>query len=242
MTHRPITSLSAFLFYGAKPKIGTKMAISRGRHSWDDNFTIVNNDWLRDERLTFKARGLLAYIESHSIEWKINVSWLVAHSVEGKEAIRSAIAELELHGYLKRIQENVGGRFGEAHYITQDPVDDLPLAENPSAENPPLKKTIDKKTIDKNKERELFEEFWSIYPKKIDKTAAVRQFRRALNRVTFEDILAGVIKFAADPNLPEEKRFIKNPATWLNNDGWQEGPLPERKSKKHIEPELNLED
>ena len=63
-----------------------------------------------------------------------------------------------------------------------------------------------------------------------------------MNRVTFEDILAGVIKFAADPNLPEEKRFIKNPATWLNNDGWQEGPLPERKSKKNIEPELNLED
>lgn len=211
------------------------MSISRGRHDWDDNFTIISNDWLRDERLTFKARGLLAYIESHTIGWKINVAWLVAHSVEGKEAIRSAIAELELYGYLHREQENVGGRFGEVQYTTQQPVTDLPLAENPPAENPPLKKTIDKKTIDKNIEREQFDEFWSIYPKKVDKTQALRQFRRALNRATFEDILAGLIRYSNDPNLPEEKRFIKNPATWLNADGWAEGPLPERRKTKKQE-------
>jgi len=206
------------------------MPIQRGRHEWDDNFTIISNNWLRDERLSFKARGLLAYIESHHIDWKINVGWLVAHSVEGKESIRSALAELELHGYLDRKQENVGGRFGEVHYVTQEP-----LPENPPAENPPLKKTIDKKTIDKNIEREQFEEFWNLYPKKIDKAPAFRQFRRALNRVEFEDILAGVMRFAADPNLPKEKRFIKNPATWLNADGWGEGPLPERNKKKQTD-------
>lgn len=70
-------------------------------------------------------------------------------------------------------------------------------------------------------------EFWSIYPKKTDKAQAKRMFNRALNRVRFEDILAGVIKFANDPNLPTEKRFIKNPATWLNADSWENGPLPE---------------
>lgn len=203
------------------------MPIQRGRHYWDDNFTIISNDWLRDERLTFKARGLLAYIESHSVDWKINVAWLVAHSVEGKEAIRSAINELELHGYLKREQENQAGRFGEVTFTTQEP-----LAENPLAENPPLKNTINKNTIDKNKEREQFDEFWAIYPKKVDKTQAIRMFRRVLNRASFEEILAGVIRLANDPNLPTEKRFIKNPATWLNADGWQEGPLPERKQKK----------
>ena len=208
------------------------MPIQRGRHSWDDNFTIISNEWLRDERLSFKARGLLAYIESHHPEWSISVTWLAGHSIEGKEALRSAIAELELYGYLEREQENKGGRFGEVKWTTREPVTDEPLAENPLAENPPLKKTIDNKTIYKNKEREQFDEFWHLYPKKVDKTQALRQFKRALNRATFEDILAGVIKFANDPNLPEEKRFIKNPATWLNADGWQEGPLPERKKSR----------
>ncbi len=132
-----------------------------------------------------------------------------------------------MYGYLSREQENIGGRFGEVTWITQEP-----LAENPLAENPPLKKTIDKNTIEKNKERELFDEFWNLYPKKTDKQLAFRQFRRALNRATFEDIIAGVIKYASDPNLPSEKRFIKNPSTWLNADAWENGPLPERKKQK----------
>lgn len=203
------------------------MPIIRGRHSFDDHYTQIPNHWLRDERLSFKARGLLAYIESHVADWSISVTWLAAKNIEGKEALRSAIAELELYGYLKREQENKGGRFGEVTWTSQEP-----LAENPLTENPPLKKNIDKNTIEKNIEREQFDEFWAIYPKKMDKTQAFRQFRRALNRVKFEDILAGVIKFANDPNLPTEKRFIKNAATWLNNDCWEEGPLPERKGKR----------
>lgn len=203
------------------------MPIKKGRHSWDDQFTQISNFWLRDNRLSFKARGLLAYIESHTPEWNISVHWLAAQNPEGKEALRSAIAELELYGYLKREQENVEGRFGEVTWTTQEP-----LAENPPAENRPLKKTIEKNTIDKNIEREQFTEFWKLYPKKVDKTQALRQFKRALNRATFEDILAGLIRFTNDPNLPDEKRFIKNPATWLNGDGWEEGPLPERNRNK----------
>lgn len=203
------------------------MPLVKGHHEFDEQFTQIKNDWLRDERISFKARGLLAYIESHSTGWQISVHWLAGKNPEGKEAIRSAIQELELYGYLKRSQENVGGKFGEVTWTTQEP-----LAENPLAENPPHKNTIEKNTIDKNKERELFDEFWAIYPKKVDKAIAFRQFRRALNRVGFETILAGVIKFANDSNLPTEKRFIKNPATWLNADAWENGPLPERKGKK----------
>lgn len=203
------------------------MPIIKGCHDFDDHFTQIKNAWLRDERLSFKARGLLAYIESHSPEWEISVQWLVQNNPEGKEAIRSAISELELHGYLRREQENENGRFGEVTWTTQEP-----LAENPLAENPPLKNTIDKNTIDKNKEREQFQEFWSLYPKKVDKAIAFRQFRRALNRVSFETILAGVIRFANDPNLPTEKRYIKNPGTWLNADAWENGPLPQRKDPK----------
>ena len=78
----------------------------------------------------------------------------------------------------------------------------------------------------------LFDEFWAIYPKKVDKAIAYRSFKKALGRVTFEDILAGVIRFANDPNLPSEKRFIKNPATWLNAEAWENPPLPEIKGRK----------
>lgn len=73
--------------------------------------------------------------------------------------------------------------------------------------------------------RELFDEFWKEYPRKSDKRAALRAFRSALNRAEFAEILAGTIRYASDPNLPET-RFIKHPATWLNADAWENPPLP----------------
>jgi hypothetical protein len=79
---------------------------------------------------------------------------------------------------------------------------------------------------------DMFSEFWNEYPRKSDKRAATKAFKSALNRAKFEDILAGVIKYANDPNLPEQ-RYIKHPATWLNADAWENGPLPDdpRKAK-----------
>ena len=72
---------------------------------------------------------------------------------------------------------------------------------------------------------EMFSEFWNDYPRKSDKRAALRAFKSALNRASFEEILAGAIRYAKDPNLPDTK-YIKHPATWLNGDAWENGPLP----------------
>jgi hypothetical protein len=72
---------------------------------------------------------------------------------------------------------------------------------------------------------EMFLEFWNDYPRKSDKRAALRAFKSALNRASFEEILAGAIRYAKDPNLPDTK-YVKHPATWLNGDAWENGPLP----------------
>ena len=83
---------------------------------------------------------------------------------------------------------------------------------------------------------EMFDTFWKEYPKKADKRAAFKAFKSAMNRTEFEVILAGTIKYANDPNLPDAK-FIKNPATWLNADAWENGPLPEQKKKNNYREE-----
>jgi hypothetical protein len=82
--------------------------------------------------------------------------------------------------------------------------------------------------------RELFDEFWKEYPRKSDKRAALRAFNSAITRASFEDILAGTIGYANDPNLPEA-RFIKHPATWLNADAWENPPLPALKKSGNKE-------
>jgi hypothetical protein len=66
---------------------------------------------------------------------------------------------------------------------------------------------------------ELFNEFWNAYPRKIDKAKAFRAFRSALKRTKFEDILAGVVAYRNDPKRDPD--FTKYPATWLNNDAWE---------------------
>jgi len=100
----------------------------------------------------------------------------------------------------------------------------------------PLRETLSNSYVS-----ELFFEFWKEYPRKSDKRAALRAFRSALTRVDFETILAGVIRYANDPNLPEAK-YIKHPATWLNADAWENGPLPEDpKRKKEREKKENDE-
>jgi hypothetical protein len=90
----------------------------------------------------------------------------------------------------------------------------------------PLRETLSNSLVS-----ELFDNFWKEYPRKSDKRAALKAFRSALNRANFEDILAGVLRYAQDPNLPET-RFIKHPATWLNADAWENGPLPELRKKR----------
>jgi len=89
------------------------------------------------------------------------------------------------------------------------------------------------RTLNEDIERvkELFDEFWKEYPKKSDKRAALKAFRSALTRANFEDILAGAIRYATDPNLPEPA-YVKHPATWLNADAWENPPLPPRKQSK----------
>ena len=72
-----------------------------------------------------------------------------------------------------------------------------------------------------------FEEFWSIYPRKVGKVEAEKAFVKAAQRVAAQVILAGARRFAADPNLPE-KQYVAYPATWLNRGSWDDEPLPER--------------
>lgn len=195
------------------------MPLVRGHHAFDDHFTQIPNDWLRDSRLSFKARGLLALLMSHREGWSLSVNTLAAQNQEGKDAIRSAIEELERFNYLYRTQANEGGKFGEAIWITQDPAD-LPMAGFPMTDNPtPKNNKLKEEQVKNIKEQELFDEFWNAYPKKLDKAKAFRAFRSALKRATFEDIMAGVIAYRNDPKRNPD--FTKYPATWLNNDSWE---------------------
>ena len=89
-----------------------------------DNFVILSNDWVRDVRLSWRARGLLAWLSSHSVSFKVSEARITAASEhDGRHTVREALAELESLGYLTRTKDHgVGGRFTSATYRLQDPI------------------------------------------------------------------------------------------------------------------------
>ena len=211
------------------------MPLIRGHHSFDDHFTQVPNDWLRDSRISLGAKGLLAQLLSHAPGWRISQESLGHSNGVGRDAIRTLINELLEAGYLSRSEDrerNEKGYLGGYTYTTQDPSAE-PTLDNPTQDNPLHKNNIFKKNNLKNNERiysdSEFDSFWNHYPKKVDKGAALRAFNRAIKKQDPDSVIAGAKAYAEDPNLPE-KQFIKNPATWLNAESWNNGPLPKRKT------------
>ncbi|MET8332190.1 hypothetical protein [Streptosporangium canum] len=87
-----------------------------------DHFTTISNRWVRDKRLSWKARGILPWLASHKVGFRISENTLIAAAPDGKAAVRSAVKELEEHGYLVRDRKRrADGTLGGVEYILCDP-------------------------------------------------------------------------------------------------------------------------
>lgn len=77
---------------------------------------------------------------------------------------------------------------------------------------------------------DLFDEFWSAYPRKVGKDAAQRAFdKRKPDRPLLDRMLAAVAKQKASPDwTKDDGQFIPHPATWLNQGRWQDEGMPQR--------------
>lgn len=117
------------------------MAVFRIEKNKD--YTVMSNYHLRDSSLSLKAKGLLSQMLSLPEGWDYTLSGLAEINKESKDAIRSAVNELEQSGYVIRRQTaDEKGKFAANEYIIReqpvsaDPLLDFPTTENPSSENP----------------------------------------------------------------------------------------------------------
>jgi len=88
------------------------------------NFTILSNAVINDERLSFRARGVLIWLLSKPDDWRTRSDSIAGHSPkEGRDAIRSALRELAELGYLIREKiQNERGQWITIQTIYEDPV------------------------------------------------------------------------------------------------------------------------
>lgn len=87
------------------------------RYRW----TVIDNRILEDERLSFDARGLMAYLLSKPDKWQVNVVHLERQSKAGRSKVRRILRELSDAGYLEyRKARGKGGRFGGTEIVIHE--------------------------------------------------------------------------------------------------------------------------
>jgi hypothetical protein len=105
-----------------------------------DNFAQIHNAALADGRLSFKARGILAFLLSRPPGWKTSAEKLAKSGIDGERAVKSGLKELEAHGYLQRSRTHADGS-DPAHpagtWIHNQVITDQPTigAKQPDGEN-----------------------------------------------------------------------------------------------------------
>ena len=113
-----------------------EIATIRKRRSRD--YTTLGNELVRDERLSWKARGLFCYLWSHSDNFRFSIDKLTTKAADGRDSTSSGLAELQKFGYLviERIR-GPKGRFIRATWtLTEDPASYAKTTLTPQPENP----------------------------------------------------------------------------------------------------------
>lgn len=85
---------------------------------------------LEDERLSWKAKGLAAYLLAKPPQWRIDASALARRFKDGRDAVLSGLKELEEAGYLVRSRyQNRSGQWATESVLFECPEDAAEVTE-----------------------------------------------------------------------------------------------------------------
>lgn len=102
------------------------------------NYVILDRTSLNDSWLSWKAKGIHAYMLSMPDDWKFYVEELCKHAKDGEDALRSGIKELKDAGYIKRFP--VRDKQTKKIIAWETVVYEQPQLEKPDVENPDVGK------------------------------------------------------------------------------------------------------
>lgn len=99
------------------------------------NFVLIDKSFLEDTRLSYKAKGILAYLLSKPDNWKVIVGNLVNYSADGKASVYAGLKELRKCGYYEKVPiRNDKGHFirwESTVYECHEPLTDFQEMGNP---------------------------------------------------------------------------------------------------------------
>lgn len=112
----------------------------------NSNYVVMNRTALNDKRLSWKAKGIMAYLLSMPDDWVFYMDELMKHAADGRDSFRSGFNELKKAGYVERkpIKDEITKKIKEwetiVHEIPIEPFTDNPEVEKPLTGNPHMEK------------------------------------------------------------------------------------------------------
>lgn len=89
----------------------------------ENPYVQIDKRALEDNRLSWRAKGILAYLLSKPSGWKVNVKDIWNNGAEGRNAVQDCLVELQKIGYaeLKTVTGEHGKLMGSQWIITEEP-------------------------------------------------------------------------------------------------------------------------
>ncbi len=140
--------------------------------------------------------------------------WQVVNHSKYRERARKAA-----HDERRKDSGENAQRMAERRETRRDPTRPDATRDNPLSN---ANTNTDKTPLPPKGGEDRFEEFWRAYPKRVGKAAAKRAWsRKRLDAKTSEIVAHLSARVRRDAQwLAEGGKFIPNPTTWINRDGW----------------------
>lgn len=214
----------------------------------DNPYVMIDKNTIQDNKLSWKAKGLLAYLLSLPDDWIIYVSELSKHAPDGEASLRSGMRELEAAGYLVKEQDRAAdGTFGGYNYTVNElpnaPYGEKPHTVYPHADNRRLLSTNSTNNNSTNIKREGNSENFDTLLEIIERYTGVMQTQQDIKAIQemeqlgiIEEDIASAVKFFSDAgktargakHLLNSARYnlqkrvqadaVKNIPNWDNNN------------------------
>ncbi len=99
------------------------LSIKQKEKQMENDMNMIENNFMHDERLSFKAKGIFWYLQREKVLNKnalYSAAKLREISRDGKDAVKSAIDELVVYGYLTIHTVDPLGRYILSPYTLHD--------------------------------------------------------------------------------------------------------------------------
>lgn len=196
-------------------------------------FSVIPAMAISDARISALALRVFCALASHADkngECFPSQNRIADVALTTRQTVNRALQCLEELGYIQAHERyRDDGGMSSKHYTINHDIRETPpvtvgvtppvTSEDYTPCNPAtlqLNNTIKQNQLRDIPHKDYFEDFWSLYPRKVGKGAARRAWKAALKTAGPETLIAA----ARHIPKPEDIEFCPHPATWLDQERW----------------------